>query len=407
MNATSGLTYVVVEDQGFQRWLIASLLEDLGAKAVYPVSDGGAALEVLERLGESVDVVVSDLDMPGMDGMALIRHVAARHHRASFLIVSAHSQALLATVEAMAREYGVNFVGAIKKPLTREKFEAALASHRQPDDDPQPREVVAYDARQLEAGLRADEFEAFFQPKVDLATHGLRGAEALSRWRRPYREIVLPAAFIETLESSGLIDSLTQRMARAAMAGCRKWTDAGLDASVSINLSAVSLSRTSLADEMKDLASEMRVAPRLVTFEITESAAAREPARKLENLSRLRMSGFGLSIDDFGTGYSSMQRLSRIPFTELKIDQSFVKNVVSDPSCRAMVESSLDLARKLGIVAVAEGVESQGQWETLRALGCPLAQGHYISKAIEAAEFMSWAAAHSRSSDHGGSAAVE
>ena len=407
MSATSGLTYLVVEDQGFQRWLIANLLEGLGAKAVYPVSGGAAALEVLERLGDSIDVVVSDLDMPGMDGMALIRHVAEQNHRASFLVVSAHSPALLATVEAMAREYGVNFLGTIKKPLKREKFEAALARHPRPADEPQSAAVVAYDARQIEAGLRADEFEAFFQPKVELGTQRLRGAEALSRWRRPRQGIVAPESFIATVEASGLVDALTRRIARAAMAGCREWTDAGIDASVSINLSAVSLSRTSLADEMRDLASEQRLEPRLVTFEITESAAAQEPARKLENLSRLRMSGFGLSIDDFGTGYSSMQRLSRIPFTELKIDQSFVRNVVSDPSCRAMVESSLELARKLGIVAVAEGVETHGQWEALRALGCPLAQGYYISRPVEPAEFMSWAAARSRSSGIGGGSVVE
>jgi EAL domain-containing protein (putative c-di-GMP-specific phosphodiesterase class I) len=331
--------------------------------------------------------------------------VAEQRHRASFLVVSAHSHALLGTVEAMAREYGVNFLAAIKKPLTREKFEAALAN--QPAGGAQPRAVLACDSRQIEAGLRAGEFEVFFQPKVEILTGRLRGAEALSRWRRPHHGLVPPQAFIAKLEASGLIDELTRRMARAAMASCRAWTRAGLDMSVSINLSPVSLSSTSLADEMRDLAGDEGLEPRLVTFEITESAAAQEPARKLENLSRLRMNGFGLSIDDFGTGYSSMQRLSRIPFTELKIDRIFVEGIVSDPSCRAMVESSLELARKLGIVAVAEGVESHAQWDALRALGCPLAQGYYISRPIECAQFIPWAAAQSWAATGGGESAAE
>ena len=398
MNAIAGLRYLVVEDHGFQRWLIVNLLEGLGAKSVYPVSDGGAALEVLERLDESIDVVVSDLDMPGMDGMEMIRHMAEKRHRAWLLVVSAHEQPLLGTVETMAREYGVNFLAAIRKPLTRAKFEAALAL-RQAANEPQRGALVIYDAAQVEAGLRANEFEAFFQPTVDMKMGRLHGAEALTRWRRRYEGIVAPEAFIATLETSGLVDLLTRRMARAAMRNCRVWRDAGLDITVSINLSAVSLSNSSLADEMRDLAGEERLETRYVTFEITESATAREPARKLENLSRLRMSGFGLSIDDFGTGYSSMQRLSRIAFTELKIDQSFVKNVVSDPSCRAMVESGLDLARKLGINAVAEGVESREQWDVVRALGCPFAQGYYISRPIEAMQFLTWATAYGRSSE--------
>src|SRR5258706_8240748 len=358
-SAPSGLTYRLVEDQGFQRWLTASMLEGLGAKAVYPVSDGRAALEVLERLGDSIDVVVSDLDMPGMDGMELIRHMAEQRYRASSLVVSGHSQPLLATVETMAREYGINFLQAIKKPLTRAKFEAALERHR-PAGKPQPQAVAACDASQIEAGLRANEFEAFFQPKVEVPTGRLRGAAVLSRWRRPDQGLVSPDAFVSTLESSGLVELLTRQVARAAMAGCRSWRAVELDVSVSVNLSATSLSRSSLADEMRDIANEERLDPRFVIFEITESAAAQEPGRKLENLSRLRMNGFGLSIDDFGTGYSSLRRLSRIPFTELKIDQSFVRNLI-DPSCRAMVESSLDLARKLGISAVAEVGASPGK----------------------------------------------
>ena len=389
MSTIPPLTYLVVEDHGFQRWLITSMLERFGAKAVFQVADGRAALEVLARLGDSIDVVVSDLDMPGMDGMALIRHMGEQRRGASLIVVSAHAQSILGTVEAMTKQYGVNFLAAIRKPLNAAKLEAALAL-RQKSREP-PSVAITYDSRQIEAGLRAGEFEAFFQPKVEIRTGALRGAEALARWRRPYEGIVAPEAFIDTLQSAGLVDRLTRRMTRSAMEHCRGWHEAGLKLTVSVNLSALSLSDPSLAEEMRDLANEARIEPRFVIFEITESAAAQDLGRKLENLTRLRMSGFGLSIDDFGTGYSSMQRLKLIPFSELKVDQSFVRNIATDPACRAMVESSIDLAKKLGLNVVAEGVESHDQWEILLALGCHLAQGFHIARPIEALEFLQWA----------------
>jgi EAL domain-containing protein (putative c-di-GMP-specific phosphodiesterase class I) len=383
------LSYLVVEDHGFQRWLITKLLEDLGAKAVYSVGDGRAALEVLERLGQSIDVVVSDLDMPGMDGMELMRRMAEQGHRAALLILSAHASPVLATVRNMAREYGIDVLAAVQKPLTAAKFQAVLAS-RDPATRAENDGAAAFTARELEAGLHGNEFEAFFQAKVEMRSGRVCGAEALTRWRRPYRGIVSPGAFMATLESSGLTETLNRKMARMAMNNCRDWRDSGFELAVSINLSAHSLSDVGLADEMRELAGDVGIEPRLITFEITESATAKHLARKLENLSRLRINGFGLSIDDFGTGYSSMQRLSRIPFTELKIDQSFVKSVVADAACRAVVESSIDLARKLGITAVAEGVESHEHWEALQALGCPVAQGYYIARPLEADGFLAW-----------------
>jgi EAL domain-containing protein (putative c-di-GMP-specific phosphodiesterase class I) len=188
-----------------------------------------------------------------------------------------------------------------------------------------------------------------------------------------------------------MMDELTWLILHSAAESCRSWRAAGLDVNVSVNLSAVTLNDVSFADRAFRLVSEAGLEARHLIFEITESAAARELGKALESLSRLRMKGFGLSIDDYGTGYSSMQRLSRVPFTELKIDQSFVKDAPTLASSRAMVESSLQLARKLGIAAVAEGVETAREWELLQSLGCPVAQGYYIAKPMDAAEFFEWA----------------
>jgi EAL domain-containing protein (putative c-di-GMP-specific phosphodiesterase class I) len=239
-------------------------------------------------------------------------------------------------------------------------------------------------------GIARDEFEPYFQAKVELATGRVRGAESLARWHHPQQGIVLPVSFVRALEEASQIDALTMSLLAKAAAACKRWRAAGLDLSVSVNVSLVSLADTGLADRVLAVVSRHGVDPRHVTLEITETAAATHLGKVLENLSRLRMRGFGLSIDDYGTGYSSMQQLVRIPFTELKIDQSFVRNAPAQPSSRAMLEASLEMAGKLGIVAVAEGVESRSEMKLVTDLGCPLAQGYYIARPMASEDFLRW-----------------
>ena len=396
---TAGLRFLVVEDHTFQRWLIGSLLEGLGAESVYLASNGTAGLRMLAKAGDRIDIVVSDLDMPGMDGMQLIRHMGERRHPASLIVLSALQSPLLTSVEAMAREYGVQFLAAIPKPLTARKLLAALEMHEPRPVVPARPAPARFTPAAIAQGLELGEFEPHFLPKMDIATGCLRGAEALARWNHPTQGLLLPDAFIPVVESRGFMDSLTRRMVDMATRHCRTWRDLGLDLSVSINISSSLLRDPRLADRLRELVAAAGLEPRHVTFEITETAPTRTLGRALENLARLHMHGFGLSIDDYGTGYSSMQRLVNMPFTELKIDKSFVKNALTDPTSRAMVESSLDLARKLGLTAVAEGVEDRETWEWLRSQGCPQAQGFYICAPMPADDFLKWAQARKAVAD--------
>jgi EAL domain-containing protein (putative c-di-GMP-specific phosphodiesterase class I) len=290
----------------------------------------------------------------------------------------------------MARAYGVNLLGAIEKPPTPKKLKAAIDLHAvaRPRRSAQAASIITVE--EITRALQNDEFEPFFQAKVRLDTGRIQGAEALARWRHPLKGILLPQAFIEPIEDAGLMEEFTEMILKKAATCCRIWDHAGLDASVSVNLSLGSLGDVTLADRMMQIAYRQGLEPRHVIFEVTESAAATDLARSLENLTRLRMHGFGLAIDDYGTGYSSMQQLTRIAFTELKIDQSFVKNAATQASSRAMLESSLEMAAKLKIVAVAEGVETRAEWELLRNLGCQLGQGYFIAKPMDAGEFLDW-----------------
>jgi EAL domain-containing protein (putative c-di-GMP-specific phosphodiesterase class I) len=244
------------------------------------------------------------------------------------------------------------------------------------------------------AALNEGQFEPFFQPKVSLRTGALQGAEALARWQHPTRGLVMPAVFINAMESSGRIDEFTRWILEQSAIACRRWHLAGVAASVSVNVSPLSLSDVTLADRYLEIVRNQGVEPRDVTFEITETAAASDIARLLENLSRLRMFGFGLALDDYGTGYASMEHLTHIPFTELKIDQSFVRGALKERSSRAVLESSLEIADKLRIPAVAEGIESEEQAALLAELGCAFGQGLFIARPMPVVDFVKWTQAH-------------
>ncbi len=383
------LRFLVVEDHGFQRWTLGLMLQNLGARAIFSAQDGLEALEVLRHIDPPIDVIVTDLNMPGMDGIEFIRHAGDLGIGAAFILASEQERSLVASVARMASAYGVRVLDSIQKPVTGAKLAAALAGYRPAQGSGRAKEAApAFTVAEIEVGIDAGEFEPFFQPKAELATGIVRGAEALARWRHPRFGLISPGAFIEILEGSGRIDALTLTILEQSARCCREWRDHGIDAGLSVNISLVSLTEVALADRLTAVVVAAGLHPRDVTLEVTETAAATHIGRVLENLSRLRMKGFGLSIDDFGTGYASMQQLARMPFTELKIDQSFIRNSPADPSSLAVLESSLEIAGKLGIEAVAEGVETREEVQLLRSLGCRVAQGFFFGKPLPADDFL-------------------
>jgi len=388
----TNLRFLVAEDHDFQRSVLVRMLESLGAKAVHEAADGHGALKILQDPTRPVDIVISDLEMPGMDGMEFVRHLGETGVRVSIILASALERKLLASIATMSEAYGINLLGVVEKPITPGKLEPLIKLHK-PAQAERGRPKTAgptFTLEEIAAGLKNDEFEPFFQPKVELATGRVKGAEALARWRHPQQGIIAPYAFIGPLEDNDLIDELAWVMLRKAAAFCSSWRSAGLEATVSVNLSLKSLTDIQLADRVTELVASQNLEPRYMVLELTESAATTDVGKALENLARLRMKGFGLSIDDYGTGYSSMQQLTRIAFTELKIDQSFVTNAAKQESAKVILESSLDMARKLNITAVAEGVETQADWNLLRQLGCGLAQGYFIARPMEAGAYLNW-----------------
>lgn len=386
------LEVLVVDDDSYQRLVIGKMLSSIGVAAIHSAESVQSALEILGTRDARVDVLICDLDMPEMDGMEFLRRVAEKGCQSSVIILSGKDGNIVRSVELMAKEYRLAVLGALEKPATIATLRGLLSQHwtrpRVRDRGMQP----AMPADAIRAGLEAGQFEPFFQPKVDLQSGRVCGVEALARWRHPEGGILTPAAFIGPIEQSGQMDELTWQMLEKSAAWCRRWCDAGLDLdiAVSVNLSLSSLHDTRLSNRLLDIVDRHGIKPANLLLEVTETIAMTDVARCLETFSRLRMKGFGLSIDDFGTGFSSLQQLSRIPFTELKIDQTFVTGAGTQPSLRSVIESSVQLAKKLGLKTVGEGVETRDDWLCLKQAGCEIAQGYFIAKPMEGEQFLSW-----------------
>ncbi len=397
MNVANGLITLVVEDDDFQRRTVVRMLRSLGAREVLEAGNGKQALESI-RDAALVDLVVCDLDMPEMDGMEFMRHLGQANSAVSVIIASVQELPLLNSVKKMARAYGVRLLGLIEKPVTLKGLETLIALHELPklQSARVSADAPVFSLEQILHGVQEKQFEPFFQPKVALATGKVLGAEALARWRHPEHGLVGPNAFIAPLEHSGKIDELTLVMLQKAALACRTWREREMELTVSVNLSLVSLADTKLANRITEIVRSAGLDPHYMILEITETAAMTEVAPALENLTRLRMRGFGLSVDDYGTGFSSLRQLTRAPFTELKIDQGFVTGCGANPSARAIVESSVEMARRLNITSVAEGVETQADWDVLLAVGCDLAQGYFIAKPMQESEFLTFCAAKAR-----------
>ncbi len=221
-----------------------------------------------------------------------------------------------------------------------------------------------------------------YQPKLDLKTGQIRGAEALARWDHPTLGPIPPGEFIPQAERTGLMGSLTKLTLSTAFGQLAEWCGNGFGVHMAINISARSLHDSALPGMLADLLVEWKVDAHLISLEITESAIMIDPDRALKVVQRIAKMGIHLSIDDFGTGYSSLSYLSRLPVRELKIDKSFVFELMDRREDAAIVQSTIDLAHNLGLKVVAEGVESEPVLTRLSELGCDLGQGYFIGQPV-------------------------
>ena len=244
---------------------------------------------------------------------------------------------------------------------------------------------------ELRRALESEQLLLHYQPKVDLKSNSVIGAEALVRWRHPKRGLVPPNEFIALAEQGGLIKRLTRWVLGEAVGQCDAWRRTGTRLPVSVNLSARNLQDVQLLDEVPELLTKLKLEPDLLELEITETAVMADAPRAMESLRGLRAYGVGLAVDDFGTGYSSLVYLRKLPVNQLKIDKSFVIGMAArEDEDEIIVRSTTDLGHHLGLQVVAEGVEDRPTFDRLSLLGCDAAQGFYMARPMTAPDLGMW-----------------
>ena len=243
---------------------------------------------------------------------------------------------------------------------------------------------------ELRRAIAGHELLLHYQPKAALESGEVRSVEALLRWNHPERGMVFPDSFIPIAQETGLIGPLTLYVIEAALRQGREWRDAGLDLSISVNLSTRNLLDRELPTQVAALLSRWGMEPRCLELEVTESSMLANPTRAKAVLQALSELGIRLSIDDFGTGYSSLAYLRQLPVDEIKIDRSFVMGMGDEADDAVIVRSTVDLGRNLGLDVVAEGVETLELWNRLRDLGCQTAQGYFLSRPVGPQELATW-----------------
>jgi len=378
---------VIDDDQQF-----ADLLGEIAKATDFDVDVVYDAHDYFEGT-KSYSVMVLDLNMPTMDGVEVIRKMGKMDHNTHIILVSGYDDGVLHSAEKLAQEHQLNIVGTLSKPLQVSEFMNMLKSIDTDNafdvyhDSSQTDEITA--AEILE-GIEQQQMELYYQPQIELRSHTLKGVEALVRWHHPTRGFVPPGMFIEIAEREGLMGQLTSYVINMAVKQINDWKSSGLKITVSVNVSADNITSLSLPEHLSDLIQDHGLDPQSIVLEITESALMGELKTALDILTRLRMKGFGLSIDDFGTGNSSLVLLHRVPFTELKIDMSFVKQMDKDLDARAIVETCVMLAHKLNMESVAEGIENESVQKTLTLMGCDMGQGYHLAKPMPASDLLTW-----------------
>ena len=382
-------TVLVIDDQRFQRSVLARMLKSLGVDRVLEAADGGSALKLVREHAESLSLIISDVDMPEMDGLEFIRRVAQEAAHTAVAIHSALDRGLLKSIELMSAEYGLHLIGVLEKPATEIALRQLLDSALDRTRSGRGLEPPA-DEAEIAAAIRHHEFEPWFQPKVELRTSRVCGAEVLVRWCRVHATPSPPDRFLAVVTKAGLMRALTLGLATRSAQYLQRVAARGTGFTLSLNVCPTLLDDPEFGDALARALVGAGATSQEVVLEITENAAARNQAAALENLTRLRMRGFELSIDDFGTGFSSLAQLVRTPFSELKIDRTFVSRLTTDDATRALVESIVGLARRLGLRTVAEGIETEAELEILLDLDCDMGQGFLFARPMPVNVWASW-----------------
>ena len=390
------MTKIYIVDDDIQiAELLAATVESIGLNSQFFTS----ARQFIQLSVKEADIILLDLNMPDIDGIEVLRTLGKNKCQAQLILISGHDRGVLHSAEQLAQAHSLNVVASFTKPIPIDSLMKLLIEICQ---DSSSQSTVSGVVKalptvgELRDAIIEKQLVLHYQPQVDVKTGELRGVEALVRWQHPERGLVFPDQFIDLAEKNDLIGDLTASVIAMSIEQSREWQGRGLTTKISVNISSDNITSLSLPEQLADMLSHNQLDPTRLTLEVTESALMGELVTSLDILTRLRMKGFGLSIDDFGTGYSSLSQLHKIPFTELKIDQSFIMSMTQDDESKAIVKTCILLGHELNMELVAEGVETQEILDALTVFGCDIAQGYHIARPMPAEALLDWAMTRSQ-----------
>lgn len=379
---------LVIDDDPAICDLIVEVIQELGVHAQSVVEKS----EILRNVALDWDCVIVDLTMPDLDGIEVLRILSQNGCDAPIILISGFSTSMLNSARKLGEIRGLNIVDALTKPIDIGVLEAAVSAALETKtlqatgtNDPYDFSFDWTDADVDHGGVIP-----YYQPKIDVRTGELAGFEALARWWHPQKGLLPPSAFIPQAIAQGRIDEITMAMVERIAVDIRVWSERGDRPLVAMNVEADSLADLELPGRIGAALSEHDIDPDNLILEVTESGVFENLADAMDNLLRFRVKGYALSIDDFGTGHSTLSQLHDLPFNQLKIDKSFVDGIGRSTQSEAIVASTIDLAHRLGMEVVAEGVEDAKQIDFLRAQGCDQLQGYYFAKPMNAADVSLW-----------------
>ena len=388
-SALTGMSALVVDDEEFMLDFLCMAVEKSGVGNVISATSGVEALDQVEDRQQMFDIIVCDLQMPGMDGIEVIRQLANDGFGGGIILVSGKDKRVLKTAENMAEVRGLKVIGSLCKPMPVHEIISLMNKYAVAEQHASWA-ISDVTANELDAAIRSGEITVNYQPQVDTKTGVVKSVETLARWFHPERGMITPDIFINIAERHDLIDALADSIIMQATRQGSIWHKQGIDLSVAINISLYNLRHLDFPDRITDIVNQTGMDIKKLVIEITESRLVQDLGTYLDILSRLRLKGPLLSIDDFGTGYVSMDHLKQMPFGELKIDRAFVNGAYKDDTARAILQSSVSLAKQLEMTVVAKGVEVKEDWDLVSELGCDMVQGYYIAPPMDVETFDAW-----------------
>lgn len=342
---------------------------------------------------EAIDHIIIDLLMPEFDGLQILRFLKEIDYRGDISVTSGQDQSLLDSAKEICQLHKLSFHSVLKKPfdlltldkITQKKCVAQIKDNNIRPTEPNDSELTIA----LKTAIESQYLDVYFQPKVNMSNLLITGFEALARWSLN-GNFIPPTRFIPLAENNGLIDKLTQVIVEKSLQHFARIQAHPSKPSLSINFSALELNTSNLPDLLKSKIDQYQIASERITLEITETVLLEKNTLSLEVLTRLRLMGFKLSIDDFGAGYSSVNMLQNGPFTELKIDRAFVSTIHGNEQSRIIVQSIVEMAKRLELSVVAEGIEDKITQDTLTKMNCFIGQGYFFSKPMPAHLVNDW-----------------